>query len=40
VSAGLKAGDRIVFDGIDKLKEGDVIQPQKQEQEPVKTASR
>jgi membrane fusion protein (multidrug efflux system) len=40
VSSGLKSGDRIVFDGIDKLKEGDVIQPQKQEQEPVKTASR
>ena len=40
VSAGLKSGDRIVFDGIDKLKEGDVIQPQKMKDEPVKTASR
>jgi len=40
VSAGLKSGDRIVFDGIDKLKEGDVIQPQKIKDEPVKTASR
>lgn len=40
VSAGLKSGDRIVFDGIDKLKEGDQIQPQKIKEEPVKTASR
>jgi len=40
VSAGLKSGDRIVFDGIDKLKEGDVIQPQKMKDGPVKTALR
>lgn len=40
VSAGLKSGDRIVFDGIDKLKEGEVILPQKQKDEPLKTASR
>lgn len=40
VSGGLKSGDRIVFDGIDKLKEGDVILPQKQQSEPLKTASR
>jgi membrane fusion protein (multidrug efflux system) len=40
VKNGLKSGDRIVFDGIDKLKEGDVIQPEKLKEEPVKTASR
>ena len=40
VKEGVKAGDRIVFDGIDKLKEGDVIQPEKPKEEPVKTASR
>lgn len=40
VKTGVKSGDRIVFDGIDKLKEGDVIQPEKQKEEPVKTASR
>lgn len=40
VKDGLKAGDRIVFDGIDKLKEGDVIQPEKPKEEPLKTASR
>ncbi|KEQ30886.1 efflux RND transporter periplasmic adaptor subunit [Pedobacter antarcticus] len=28
VQSGLKKGDRIVFDGIDKLKEGDHIQPE------------
>jgi len=40
VAAGLKAGDRIVFDGIDKLKDGEVIQPQKVKDEPLKTALR
>lgn len=40
VASGLKAGDRIIFDGIDKVKEGDTIQPEKLKEEPVKTASR
>jgi len=40
VSSGLKSGDRIVFDGIDKLKEGDVIKPEKMKEKPVQTASR
>lgn len=40
VSDGLKSGDRIVFDGIDKIKEGDIIQPEKVKDEPLKTASR
>jgi membrane fusion protein (multidrug efflux system) len=40
VSHGLKSGDRIVFDGIDKLKEGDVIQPAKMKENPVQTVSR
>ncbi|MDO7744048.1 MAG: efflux RND transporter periplasmic adaptor subunit, partial [Pedobacter sp.] len=40
VSEGLKSGDRIVFDGIDKLKEGDVIKPEKMKEKPVQTASR
>ncbi|WP_442591134.1 efflux RND transporter periplasmic adaptor subunit [Pedobacter sp. AW31-3R] len=40
IKDGLKAGDRIVFDGIDKLKEGDTIQPEKLKEETVKTASR
>lgn len=40
VSAGLKSGDRIVFDGIDKLKEGEVIKPEQMKEKPVQTASR
>jgi len=40
VKDGLKSGDRIVFEGIDKLKDGDVIKPEKLKEEPVKTASR
>lgn len=40
VKDGLKSGDRIVFNGIDKLKEGDVIHPEKLEEQPLKTASR
>ena len=40
VKQGLKSGDRIVFDGLDKLKEGDTIQPEKLKQETAKTASR
>jgi membrane fusion protein (multidrug efflux system) len=38
VKDGLKSGDRIVFDGIDKLKEGDTVQPEKTTQ-TLKTAS-
>lgn len=40
VKEGLKAGDQIVFDGIDKLKEGEVIKPEKVKQDPAKTTSR
>ncbi|MBB5634729.1 membrane fusion protein (multidrug efflux system) [Pedobacter cryoconitis] len=40
VKEGVKAGDKIVFDGIDKLKEGDVIKPEKLKEEPIKTALR
>lgn len=40
VKEGLKAGDQIVFDGIDKLKEGEVIKPEKVKQDPTKTTSR
>ncbi len=40
VKEGLKAGDQIVFDGIDKLKEGEVIKPEKLKQDPTKTTSR
>jgi len=40
VATGLKSGDKIVFDGIDKLKDGDVIQPEKPKDKPVQTASR
>lgn len=40
VKDGLKSGDRIVFDGIDKLKDGDIVQPEKLKEEPLKTASR
>lgn len=40
VKDGLKSGDRIVFDGIDKLKDGDVIKPEKLKEEPITTASR
>ena len=40
IKEGLKAGDRIVFDGIDKLRDGDTIQPEKLKEEPIKTASR
>lgn len=40
VKEGLKSGDRIVFDGIDKLKDGDTIKPEKLKEEPITTASR
>ncbi|MBB5619063.1 efflux RND transporter periplasmic adaptor subunit [Pedobacter cryoconitis] len=40
VKEGVKAGDKIVFDGIDKLKEGEVIKPEKLKEEPIKTALR
>lgn len=40
VAEGLKSGDRIVFDGIDKLKDGDTIKPEKLKEEPITTASR
>lgn len=40
VEEGLKSGDRIVFDGIDKLKDGDTIKPEKLKEEPITTASR
>ncbi|WP_158795665.1 efflux RND transporter periplasmic adaptor subunit [Pedobacter sp. L105] len=40
VKDGLKSGDRIVYEGIDKLKDGDVIKPEKLKEEPVKTAKR
>lgn len=40
VKEGLKSGDLIVFDGLDKLKEGDVIVPEKAKEESIKTASR
>jgi membrane fusion protein (multidrug efflux system) len=39
VRDGLKSGDRIIFDGIDKLNEGDTIQPQMKSSEALKTAS-
>lgn len=39
VRDGLKSGDRIIFDGIDKLNEGDTIQPQLKSSEALKTAS-
>lgn len=37
---GLKSGDRIVCDGIDKLKEGDVVQPETIKEDPFRTALR
>ncbi|WP_069658517.1 efflux RND transporter periplasmic adaptor subunit [Arcticibacter eurypsychrophilus] len=40
VNNGLASGDRIVVDGIDKIKEGDIIQPQVFTAENNKTASR
>lgn len=40
VNNGLKSGDRIVLDGIDKIKEGDTIQPEVFTAENNKTASR
>jgi membrane fusion protein (multidrug efflux system) len=40
VKEGLKAGDQLVFDGIGKLKEGEVIKPEKVKQDPTKTTSR
>jgi membrane fusion protein (multidrug efflux system) len=40
VEEGLKTGDRIVFDGIDKLKDGDTIKPERLKEEPITTASR
>ncbi|KIO76201.1 RND transporter [Pedobacter lusitanus] len=40
VKEGVKSGDKIVFDGIDKLKEGEVIKPEKLKEEPIKTALR
>jgi membrane fusion protein (multidrug efflux system) len=40
VQEGLKSGDRIVYDGIDKLKDGDTIKPEKLKDEPITTASR
>jgi membrane fusion protein (multidrug efflux system) len=40
IEEGLKTGDRIVFDGIDKLKDGDTIKPEKFKEEPLTTASR
>jgi membrane fusion protein (multidrug efflux system) len=40
VKEGLKSGDRIVFDGIDKLKDGDVIKPETTKAAVLKTASR
>jgi membrane fusion protein (multidrug efflux system) len=40
VKDGLKSGDRIVFDGIDKLKDGDTIKPEKLKEQPITTASR
>ncbi|WP_235048410.1 efflux RND transporter periplasmic adaptor subunit [Arcticibacter svalbardensis] len=40
VNNGLNSGDRIVVDGIDKIKEGDIIQPQAFTAENNKTASR
>lgn len=40
VQEGLKSGDRIVYDGIDKLKDGDTIVPEKLKEQPITTASR
>jgi membrane fusion protein (multidrug efflux system) len=40
VQEGLKSGDRIVFYGIDKLKDGDTIVPEKLKEQPITTASR
>jgi membrane fusion protein (multidrug efflux system) len=40
VKEGVKSGDRIVFDGLDKLKDGDVIKPETTKAENLKTASR
>lgn len=40
VQDGLKTGDRIVYDGIDKLKDGDTIVPEKLKEQPITTASR
>lgn len=40
VKEGVKPGDKIVFDGLDKLKEGEVIKPEKLKEEPIKTALR
>jgi len=40
VEEGLKPGDRIVFDGIDKLKDGDTIKPEKLKEAPITTAQR
>jgi membrane fusion protein (multidrug efflux system) len=40
VKEGVKSGDKIVFDGLDKLKEGEVIKPEKPKEEPIKTALR
>lgn len=40
IKDGLKPGDKIVYEGIDKLKDGDVIKPNVLKEEPIKTASR
>jgi membrane fusion protein (multidrug efflux system) len=39
VKDGVKSGDRIIYDGIDKLNEGDTIQPELKKEETLKTAS-
>lgn len=40
VSSGLKSGERIVLDGIDKLKDGDVIAPEESKNQTIAAASR
>jgi membrane fusion protein (multidrug efflux system) len=40
VNSGLRSGERIVIDGIDKLKDGDIIDPTNPNNQTIATATR